>query len=170
MSIAGQTVKRMAMELGGKNPFIVLEDADLDMAVESGVHSQYYNAGQICAAPGKFYIHEKVYDQFVAKFVEKASKIKVGVPEDVNTEMGPLASERTKRHGGRLYRLGGRGGGRQGRSRRESTGQVQKGILPDADSHDRCHTEYENIEGRDIRPGGLHVEILIRDRDSRVGQ
>jgi len=97
MSLASANVKRMNMELGGKNPFIVLEDADLDLAVEGGVHGVYYNAGQVCAAPGKFYVHEKVYDEFVRKFVERASTIRVGPPEDPGTQMGPLASEEQRR-------------------------------------------------------------------------
>jgi acyl-CoA reductase-like NAD-dependent aldehyde dehydrogenase len=92
MSLASRNVKRMNMELGGKNPFIVLEDADIDLAAESGVHGSYWNVGQVCGSPGKYYIHEKVYDKFVSKFVERASKIKVGTPESPDTQMGPLQS------------------------------------------------------------------------------
>jgi acyl-CoA reductase-like NAD-dependent aldehyde dehydrogenase len=93
MALASVNVKRMSMELGGKNPFIVLEDADLEAAAESGVHASLYNAGQICAAPGKYYVHEKVYDQLVKKIVERVSKVKIGLPEDPQTELGPLASQ-----------------------------------------------------------------------------
>jgi acyl-CoA reductase-like NAD-dependent aldehyde dehydrogenase len=93
MSLASTNVKRMNMELGGKNPFIVLDDADIDLAVEAGIHGVYYNCGQVCAAAGKFYVHEKVYEEFVKKFVDAASKIKVGPPEADDTEMGPLASK-----------------------------------------------------------------------------
>ncbi len=93
MSLASRNIKRMNMELGGKNPFIVLEDADLDLAAESGVHGSYWNVGQVCGSPGKYYIHEKVYDKFVSKFVERVSKIKTGPPESPDTQMGPLQSK-----------------------------------------------------------------------------
>jgi acyl-CoA reductase-like NAD-dependent aldehyde dehydrogenase len=63
MTTASQTVKRLQMELGGKNPFIVFEDADIEVAVENGVHSLYHNSGQSCASPGRFYVHKKFYDE-----------------------------------------------------------------------------------------------------------
>ncbi len=89
---AAKTVKRMGMELGGKNPYIVLEDADLDTALNKLVISQYMNTGMICAAPGRIYVHEKLYDKFVDRFVEMAGKITVGNPNDEKTFMGPVVS------------------------------------------------------------------------------
>jgi acyl-CoA reductase-like NAD-dependent aldehyde dehydrogenase len=92
MELASKTVKRVQLELGGKNPVIVLEDADVDMAVSIGVMEQLYNCGQVCAAPGRFYVHEKVYDQFVEKFVVGMKKVTVGDPADEKTQMGPVVS------------------------------------------------------------------------------
>ncbi len=92
MAAASKTVKRLTMELGGKNPFIVLEDADLDRAVGGGIMSCYMNTGMICGAPGRFYIHEKLYDEFIEKFVEGSKKHVVGVPRDKATQMGPVVS------------------------------------------------------------------------------
>ena len=92
MSAASQTVKRLALELGGKNPFIVLEDADIDAAVEIGVETSFRNTGQICSSPGRYYIHEKLYDDFVEKFVACARKVTVGDPTDPNTRVGPVVS------------------------------------------------------------------------------
>jgi betaine-aldehyde dehydrogenase len=92
MLAASQTVKRMTLELGGKNPFIVLEDADLDAAVSKAVMTSYANTGQICAAPGRFYVHESLHDEFVKRFVEASKKIVVGDPKDERTQMGPVVS------------------------------------------------------------------------------
>ena len=78
---ASKTVKKMGMELGGKNPYIILEDADLDVAVEKLVRSQYINTGMICAAPGRIYVHEKIYDEFVDRFIEGSKNIIAGDPE-----------------------------------------------------------------------------------------
>lgn len=93
MAAASQRIKRLALELGGKNAFIVLEDADLDAAVNAGVLTITMNTGQICAAPGRFYVHEKVHDDFVDRFVAKAKKVVVGDPNDPNTQMGPVVSK-----------------------------------------------------------------------------
>lgn len=93
MRAASQTVKRMILELGGKNPFIVLQDGDLDAAVSKAVPISFSNCGQICAAPGRFYVHESVYDEFVEKFVAGARKIVVGDPSDQGTQMGPVVSK-----------------------------------------------------------------------------
>jgi acyl-CoA reductase-like NAD-dependent aldehyde dehydrogenase len=92
MEIASQTVKRLQLELGGKNPVIVLEDADVDGAVARGSGSQYFNTGQVCASPGRFYVHEKLYDEFVEKFVAASKKVVVGDPADPKTSMGPVVS------------------------------------------------------------------------------
>jgi acyl-CoA reductase-like NAD-dependent aldehyde dehydrogenase len=92
MELSSQTVKRVQLELGGKNPVIVLDDANVDMAVGSGVFGQIFNCGQVCGSPGRFYVHEKVYDQFVDKFVDGMKKVVVGNPADEKTQMGPVVS------------------------------------------------------------------------------
>ena len=92
MAAASFTMKRIIMELGGKNPFIVLEDADVDAVVGNAVMFATFNSGQVCAAPGRFYIHEKIYDEFVDRFVAIAKDIVVGDPTDKRTQMGPVVS------------------------------------------------------------------------------
>jgi acyl-CoA reductase-like NAD-dependent aldehyde dehydrogenase len=92
MAAASGTVKRLFLELGGKNPFIVLEDADLDAALGTGVMMLYFNTGMICGSPGRFYVHEKVYDEFVDRFVAESKKVIVGNPKDEKTQMGPVVS------------------------------------------------------------------------------
>lgn len=91
MSLAGGTVKPLAMELGGKNAFIILADADMKAVVEGAVWSAFFNSGQNCASVGRFLVHESVYDEFAEKFVAAAKKIKYGDPLDMATMIGPLA-------------------------------------------------------------------------------
>jgi betaine-aldehyde dehydrogenase len=92
MELASQTVKRLQMELGGKNPVIVLDDADVDAAVIGTANFQVFNSGQVCASPGRLYIHQKIYNEFADKFVAHFKKVGVGDPKDPKTQMGPLVS------------------------------------------------------------------------------
>ncbi len=92
MSCASHTVKRIGLELGGKNPFIVCGDADIDAAAEGGVFASFFNAGMVCASPGRYYVHEKIHDEFVEKFIAGTQKLIVGDPSDEKTQMGPLVS------------------------------------------------------------------------------
>ena len=92
MTLAGNTVKRLQLELGGKNPVIILDDANISQVAESMVGRQTFNCGQICASPGRYYIHQKVYAEFVEKFKQGMEKVVVGDPNDEKTQMGPLVS------------------------------------------------------------------------------
>lgn len=91
MRAASDTVKQVGLELGGKNAFIVLEDADLDAAAEGAVFGGFFNSGQVCAAVGACLVHEAVYDAFVARFVEAARRLRVGDPLKPETTLGPVA-------------------------------------------------------------------------------
>jgi succinate-semialdehyde dehydrogenase / glutarate-semialdehyde dehydrogenase len=92
--LAGQHMKRVTMELGGHAPAIVFDDADIDVAVKILSANKFRNAGQICVAPTRFLVQEKVYAPFVEKFVAAAKAIKVGDGLDKATRMGPLANAR----------------------------------------------------------------------------
>jgi acyl-CoA reductase-like NAD-dependent aldehyde dehydrogenase len=89
MSLASETVKPVGLELGGKNPFIVLADADIESAVEGAVWGAFFNSGQVCAAASRFYIHESLYEKFARKFVAKAGTLRMGDPMNMETVMGP---------------------------------------------------------------------------------
>lgn len=91
MSLASETVKPVGLELGGKNPFIVLADADIESAVEGAVWGAFFNSGQVCAAASRLYVHESLYEKFVKKFVARASSLRIGDPMNMETVMGPLA-------------------------------------------------------------------------------
>ena len=94
MQLAASTIKRVTLELGGKSPTIVFEDADVDAAVAGALHAIYYNAGQSCDARSRILLEERVYDDFLAKFVAKAKALKVGDPMDPATHVGAIISRK----------------------------------------------------------------------------
>lgn len=92
--IAAKHVKRCTLELGGHSPFIVCEDADPQAAVQLAATLKYRNAGQVCAAPSRYYVHERHYEQFVTTFSEISQSLKVGNGLEDGVQMGPLANRR----------------------------------------------------------------------------
>src|SRR5215469_11486328 len=93
-ALAGKHMKRVTMELGGHAPAIVFEDADLEQAVNVLGANKFRNAGQVCVAPTRFLVHEKVYPEFVERFTAYAKNMKVGNGLEPDTKMGPLVAER----------------------------------------------------------------------------
>ena len=94
LSIAHKAgLKKLTLELGGNDPFIVLDDADLDAAVSATMAGSYLNAGQVCIAVKRIIIQDGVADDFVDSLVEQTKKLKVGNPLDPKTDMGPLIDE-----------------------------------------------------------------------------
>ncbi len=88
---AGRHLKKMVLELGGSDPFIVFDDADLDQAVATGVEARCQNSGQSCIAAKRFLIQDGVYEPFRDAFVEAMREQTVGPPQDDATDLGPLA-------------------------------------------------------------------------------
>ncbi len=89
---AADSLKRVHLELGGKAPVIVFDDADVDAVVATLAEGSYYNSGQDCTAPCRVLAGPKVYDRFVAGLTEAVSKIKTGDPHDADVAMGPVVS------------------------------------------------------------------------------
>ncbi len=89
---AGKQLKKTVLELGGSDPFIVLESADLDSAVATAVTARMLNNGQSCIAAKRFIVVDAVADEFEQRFVEKFQTLKIGDPMDENTDVGPLAT------------------------------------------------------------------------------
>jgi len=87
---AAATVKKVSMELGGNAPLIIFDDADLDAALDVAVPTKFANCGQVCVTPDRFFIHESVHDAFVAGFVERTRRIRLGDGLNPDTGMGPL--------------------------------------------------------------------------------
>ena len=96
MAQAAQGIKRTSMELGGNAPFIVFDDADIDAAVQGAMASKFRNAGQTCVCANRFYVHSKVYDEFVAKFDQAVQQLKIGNGLDEGVTIGPVVSQNAK--------------------------------------------------------------------------
>ncbi len=90
---AGKNLKRSVLELGGNDPFIVLEDADLDSTIELAVKGRMVNAGQSCVASKRFIVVEAVAERFLAGFREQLSQLKLGDPLDEDTTLAPLSTD-----------------------------------------------------------------------------
>lgn len=93
MKDAADTMKKISLELGGHAPLIVMDDADLDKAVEGTIASKFRNAGQTCVCANRVYVHESVKDAFEKKLTEAVSKLKVGNGMDEGVDLGPLIDE-----------------------------------------------------------------------------
>jgi len=93
MEVAGTQMKRVTLELGGSDPMIVCEDADIDKALTGASVGRFYNCGQACLAVKRLYVFESIYDQFVEKLVGKAQRLKVGNGLDKDTRLGPMHSK-----------------------------------------------------------------------------
>jgi succinate-semialdehyde dehydrogenase/glutarate-semialdehyde dehydrogenase len=93
-ALAASHMKRATMELGGHSPVMVFDDADVEGAAKIMGAFKYRNAGQVCISPTRFFVHEKVYDTFVGKFIEIAKRTKVGDGLEPDSRMGPLANPR----------------------------------------------------------------------------
>ena len=93
MSKASSNLLRLSMELGGHAPFIVFDDADLELAVSAAVACKFRNAGQTCICANRFYVQEGIADAFLSRFADSISKLRVGNGLETGTDIGPLISD-----------------------------------------------------------------------------
>lgn len=88
-----ETGKKFQLEMGGKNPMVILDDADLDVAVAACVNGAFYSTGQRCTAPSRFIVQKGIHDEFVSRMKQEMSKLTVGDPLDSNVNIGPVVDE-----------------------------------------------------------------------------
>lgn len=93
MAGAAETLKYVTLELGGKSPLIIFEDADIDNAVSAAMLANFYSAGEICSNGTRVFVHVSIRDRFLAALKERVEKIRVGEPLDPDTQMGSLISQ-----------------------------------------------------------------------------
>jgi succinate-semialdehyde dehydrogenase/glutarate-semialdehyde dehydrogenase len=93
---ASETVTNCSMELGGNAPFLIFEDADIDAAIEGAFLAKMRNGGEACTAANRFYVHERVADEFTSRFADRLSKLAVGPGLQDGTDLGPLVNEDTR--------------------------------------------------------------------------
>ena len=94
MKNSATNMKRLNLELGGKGPIVVCDDADLDKAVAKSVHYGLWNCGQFCGSPTRLIVHDSVYDEFVSKMAAGYKARKAGSWRDETSTLGPIISQK----------------------------------------------------------------------------
>ncbi|OOE90846.1 betaine-aldehyde dehydrogenase [Salinivibrio sharmensis] len=92
MGDAAKTLKSVTMELGGKSPCIVFDDADLDNAVSAAMVANFYTQGEVCTHGTRVFVHDSIYDRFIEQLKHRTEKLVIGDPTDMNTQVGALIS------------------------------------------------------------------------------
>lgn len=176
MADASTTLKQVTLELGGKSPLIVFEDADLDDAVSGAMLGNFYSAGEVCSNGTRVFVHKKVRKAFVEKLVERTRRMIVGDPLDPATQVGALISQghmekvlgyiaRGKAEGAKLL-CGGN---------RVTDGALARGAFVAPTVFDACHDAMtivqEEIFGpvMAILPFESEAEVVARANDTRFG-
>ncbi len=93
MANAAATLKHVTLELGGKSPLIIFDDADLDNAVSAALMANFYTQGEICSNGTRVFVHEEIHEEFLERLVTRTSKMKIGDPMDPDTHVGALISK-----------------------------------------------------------------------------
>lgn len=93
LQAAAENITVVSLELGGKAPFIVMDDANLEQAVRNAIHARFVNCGQVCTCNERTYVHRRVYDQFIERYVALASKLRVGDPLRSDIDIGPKVNQ-----------------------------------------------------------------------------
>ncbi len=93
LAAAAENITVVSLELGGKAPFIVMDDANLDLAVRNAIHARFVNCGQVCTCNERTYVHRRVYDQFLERYVDIAGKLRLGDPMRTDIDLGPKVNQ-----------------------------------------------------------------------------
>ena len=145
---AASSFKKLSLELGGKNASIIFDDCDLENTVKGVVRSGFLNQGQVCLCGSRILVQEKIYEEFVEKFISEVESMKIGDPSDENTKLGALISpqhllkieeyiEIAKEEGGTILT-----GGYPNLSKEYENGNwISPTVIADLDVNSRCSTE-----------------------------
>jgi betaine-aldehyde dehydrogenase len=170
MASAAETVKNIALELGGKNPNVVFADADLPIAIDYALTAAFLNSGQVCSAGTRLIVQREVHDQVVDAVVARAQRIRLGGPFDDAAETGPLISEEQRRKieeyvakgiaEGAVLRCGGA---------RPDDPELDKGFFYLPTVLDNCNQDMSVVHEESFGPI-LTVETFIDEDDAvRIG-
>lgn len=166
MQAASSNVKKLALELGGKNPNIVFADADFETAVDQAMNAVFFHAGQICSAGTRLIIEESIHDKFVHALVERIKNIKLGSGFHADTQMGPLISaehvekvesyvETGKKEGAKLV-IGGK---------RPENPELQNGFFYLPTIFTNCKTEMKIVQEEAFGPI-ITVETFLTEEEA----
>ena len=166
-------LKKFSMELGGKSPFVIFDDADLDRALDAAIFMIFCNNGERCTAGSRILVQKSIYADFAQRFAERARRIVVGDPLDEKTIVGPMISQAHLAKVRSYIELGpeGRRDAAVRRPRRaRPAGFDAPRQLRQADRVRRRRQPHAHRAGRDLRPGGLPDPVQRRGRRDRAGQ
>jgi len=169
MANAAATLKNVTLELGGKSPLIVFEDADIDNAVSAALMANFYTQGEVCSNGTRVFVHEEIHDEFIDRLVTRTSKMKIGDPMDPETHVGALISQQHmekvlsfidagKKSGAKVVIGGGR----------PSDESLQSGYFVEPTVFDAC-TDDMTIVREEIF-GPVMAVLTFRDEDDVVAR
>ena len=164
---AADQVLKPSMELGGNAPFLVFEDADIDAAIEGAMIAKMRNMGEACTAANRFYVHEKVHDEFAKKLTAKMSSLKMGNGLDDGINLGPLVNKDGRDKVIELVDDAVKQG-RQGAGRRQDAGRPR--LLLSGDRAHQCLQRFQDAERGNLRAGGLDPDLQERGRGDQARQ
>jgi aminomuconate-semialdehyde/2-hydroxymuconate-6-semialdehyde dehydrogenase len=172
MKAAANGSRPVSLEMGGKNAAIVFADCDFEAAIEGTLRSAFANCGQVCLGTERVYVERPIFDKFVAAMKVGAEKLKIGVPDDPSTGMGPLSS---KKHQLKVlsYFADCRRRGRHSRyrwRRARDAGRTGGWLLGAADHLDRPAGNRPRHQGRNLRAVLPHRALRHRGGSAREGQ
>ncbi len=164
---AGRALKKCVLEVGGSDPFLVLADADLQVAAEAAARARFLNGGQSCIAAKRFVVEEPVAGEFERRFADAVAALPVGDPLDPAARIGPLARadllDALERQVERSVAAGARGA-----ARRPAAGGPR--LVPRPDHPGRRHPPDAGVPGGDLRPGGGRRPRRRRAGGGRAGR
>ncbi|CAM3821203.1 betaine-aldehyde dehydrogenase [Alicyclobacillus pomorum] len=153
MRAAAVNFKRIALELGGKNPNIVFADADFETALDYALNAVYFHAGQVCSAGARLLLQEEWHDQFVEALVERVRKIRLGSGFEETTQMGPLISEEHRAKVEQYLAIGRAQGAKLlVGGKRPERGDLQKGFFVEPTVFDDCVSSMRIVQEETFGP------------------
>ena len=163
-SVAGGQLKRVSLELGGNNPYIVLDDADIEAAASAGAWGAFFHQGQICLTAGRHLVHERVAEAYVEALVRKAKALVVGNPFDEKVQVGPIVNERQAANVERIVAE------TIAKGAKVADRRLPQRTLLRADGHHRRDARNGGLRRRDLRPGRADHDLPGRRGGDRAGQ
>ena len=168
-SIASERLKRVSLELGGNNPYIVLDDADIVAAASAGAWAAFFHQGQICLTGGRHIVHERIADAYVKALVRKAKALAVGDPFDEKVSYSPgfQPSRRPRRPTGQTDRSSQRSTSTIPTSTSREPARLMPGIFHLTDQTDTQLTHISSFDFLDMVFGPIITKLIVQNEPIR---
>ena len=165
MQLASSTIKKVTLELGGKSPNIVFDDADMDQAVDGALWATFFHQGQVCESGTRLLLPESIHDEFVERLVERGEADQARRHARLRVRPRPARVRGAARHG-RALRRDRQAGGREGRARRQAPRgrRLRARLLVRADDLHRGRQLDDDRPGGDLRAGAVGDQVQGRRR------